>query len=97
MGYFDMAEQQVRLIAVGCDHGGFDRKEHVVYAKKGVYAKIIDQSGIATQLVSEKKYYSPTTVFPLDEATIELENCSKEGWYIIEYYTKNVWTKQFIL
>ena len=63
------------------------RETHVVYAKTGVYAKIIDQSGIATQLKGEKKYYSPTTVFPLDEATIELENCSKEGWYIIEYYT----------
>ena len=66
-----------------------DREEHVVYAKKGVYGVIIEQSGIATQLVSEKKYYSPTTVFPLDEARIELKDCSKEGWYIVEYYTND--------
>lgn len=68
----------------GAENG---RQEIRVYAKKAAYAMIIDQDGIATQLVDNTKYESPTVTFPLDEATIELEDCSKEGWYVVEYYT----------
>lgn len=63
-----------------------NRTELRVYAKKAAYAVIIDQTGIATELVGQRYDY-PTADLPIDEATIELENCSVAGQYIVEYYT----------
>lgn len=63
-----------------------NKTELRVYAKKAAYAVIIEQTGIATELVGQRYDY-PTADLPIDEATIELENCSKAGSYIVEYYT----------
>ena len=63
-----------------------NRKELIAHAKKAAYAEIIDQKGIATDLRGQRYDY-PTADLPIDEATIELEDCSEEGWYIVEYYT----------
>lgn len=62
-------------------------KEVRVYAKKAAYAKIIDENNIATPIVNDTKYESPTQTFPLDESSLELQDCSKDAWYVVEYYT----------
>lgn len=61
----------------------------VVYAKKGVYAKIISQKDIATNLVTGERYYEPSEQLPLDESKIELTNCDKPGSYVVQYYNAN--------
>lgn len=72
------------------EHDGAEknREEHVIYAKKGVYAVIVKQTGIATDLEG-RTFYNPTVEIPLNEKDIELTNCSKEGSYVVRYYTKD--------
>ncbi len=77
---------QTRFCTVDNAEDTANRKELRAYAKKAAYAEIIDQEGIATDLVGQRYDY-PTADLPIDEATIELEDCSEEGWYIVEYYT----------
>lgn len=70
------------------DGGEKDRKEKTLFAKKGVYAVIEDQKGIATPL-KDKRYEinEPTTSFPIPEESIELEKCTEPGYYVVAYYS----------
>lgn len=63
------------------------KQELRVYAKKASYAVIIDQGGIVNDLEGTR-FASPTVDLPLNEANLELEDCSKAGWYTVEYYTE---------
>ena len=73
-----------------CTEDGAEDRVHKetlrAYAKKAAYAKIIDKEGIVNDIVGQEYDY-PTADLPIDEATIELEDCSEEGYYVVEYYT----------
>ena len=58
-------------------------EEIIVLAKKESYAKVTSQKGIVTDLID----MDPADV-PADE-DIELENCTKDGSYVIQYFNEN--------
>lgn len=68
-------------------------KRLIALAKKAAYAKIVKTENIATisenpaHEILNQVYDYPTVDLPIDEAEIELIDCSKEGSYVIEYYT----------
>lgn len=80
-GYYDVVRYCV-------NHDGATNvieRDVLILAKKASYAVITAQSGIASQLVG-RSFDSPTTDLPLDNDSIELTNCTKDGYYIVTYY-----------
>jgi phage FluMu protein Com len=71
-------------------------EQKVVYAKTGVYGVIIKESGlndaeIDAAIKDATKYYEPTTQIPatFKNNDIELDNCLKDGYYVVQYYNNN--------
>ena len=64
--------------------------DHVKVAPtEGVYAKIVDydKKHIKTNIMG-RRYYNPTQQLPLTNFDdIELYDCTKGGWYKVEYYS----------
>ncbi|MCD8022229.1 MAG: hypothetical protein LUF30_04405, partial [Lachnospiraceae bacterium] len=60
----------------------------VIYAKTVYSAAIIDQAGIADTLKGNTYSYAELSQLPLDNDSIELEDCEKDGSYVIAYYNQ---------
>lgn len=66
-----------------------EKEKHVIASTTIEYAVVTDTENIKTDLNKLTEGKNPSEAFPVAEADIELNDCSKEGSYVVNYYNSD--------